>query len=617
MENNKKRSTVLSFALIIVIIATALISASCNNPVFIRNSFNATTFNSDIVIKRTDGQEPLNMPYSYSKALLDNRLLFEEEIIGLNISSVKYEFCDAGMNMYGNRDVFVNEDSREVKAVMDSVKYCKGITTLSGIISDKEDSKITVYEGYSANLLTESLRNYVIIPSTLSRHINKEIPDNEKVLFIVNPGTNGLAYFTIIGEYTTNNEKDTLYLSYEGFCNMVRGGQEDISEHVDCMEIDVNEQADLKNFSFFLSAYFADINAPDQYENRINRLNEPYPYLFVNSVNIKPISFTEDTNFKKNIITVSRIDKKENLLMSYLYSDALIKDYYEYSRYITDINISTGIKGVNWRDYLTPADYKEYGLSVEPFDEFGNQWSDYRNKSGKNCADYFYQQAVTSISEIKKMKSNCKITFYSNYTNRDLVVQRKEDYKEAAFMGEIMIAPPIKGYAIIPVTMYEAARSRRNTDHHIIEMAEISAAYLARSALRVGFKVIGYYEVSEEQKVEVPDRKAEEIFFEFYDHTGNLIKMPVVEKPEYISDGYDVIYLSYIGYNDRYEREQFRNEYIESITIETRSDADIAPLIRYLEQYFAPATDVKKYEKEKNVLGLDYEYCYTIKEKAD
>ena len=31
------------------------------------------------------------MPYSYSKALLDNRLLFEEEIIGFNISSVKYD----------------------------------------------------------------------------------------------------------------------------------------------------------------------------------------------------------------------------------------------------------------------------------------------------------------------------------------------------------------------------------------------------------------------------------------------------------------------------------------------------------------------------------------------
>lgn len=51
MKNNKNRSAFLSFALIIVIIATALISASCNNPVFIWNSFNATTFNSDIVIK--------------------------------------------------------------------------------------------------------------------------------------------------------------------------------------------------------------------------------------------------------------------------------------------------------------------------------------------------------------------------------------------------------------------------------------------------------------------------------------------------------------------------------------------------------------------------------------
>ena len=117
------------------------------------------------------------------------------------------------MNMYANRDVFVNEDSREVKAVMDSVKYCKGITTLNGITSDKEDSKITVYEGYSKSAdrkLTE-LCHY----STLSRHINKELPDNEKILFIVNPGTNGLAYYHN-RRIHKKNEKDTLYLSYEG-----------------------------------------------------------------------------------------------------------------------------------------------------------------------------------------------------------------------------------------------------------------------------------------------------------------------------------------------------------------------------------------------------------------
>ncbi|HPY98783.1 MAG TPA: hypothetical protein PLZ06_07045, partial [Clostridia bacterium] len=55
-----------------------------------------------------------------------------------------------------------------------------------------------------------------------------------------------------------------------------------------------------------------------------------------------------------------------------------------------------------------------------------------------------------------------------------------------------------------------------------------------------------------------------------------------------------------------------KNEYIEAITIETRSDTDIAELIKYLKQYFAPSDEVASYSGSKNELGLEYEYCYTV-----
>lgn len=77
------------------------------------------------------------------------------------------------------------------------------------------------------------------------------------------------------------------------------------------------------------------------------------------------------------------------------------------------------------------------------------------------------------------------------------------------------------------------------------------------------------------------------------------------------------IYFTYAGYNDRYKLKQFKNEYIEAITIETKSDTDITQLVKYLERYFVPSDNTAKYSKEKNVLGLEYEYCYTITNKAN
>ena len=72
-----------------------------------------------------------------------------------------------------------------------------------------------------------------------------------------------------------------------------------------------------------------------------------------------------------------------------------------------------------------------------------------------------------------------------------------------------------------------------------------------------------------------------------------------------------------MGNNSKYEKEAYKNEYIESITIETRSDADMESLTRYLRQYFAPSDVASQYTGSINELGLEYEYCYTIMENVD
>ncbi len=599
MEKKRKSSVILIIAMLILLV-------SCN-----KNSFDVTTFNSDITIKRSDAQEPLNMPYRYSKALLDKRTVYSEEITDINISSVAYEISDTGLRLHNYEEVLKDPESDKAAEVIDSIKYCKGITTLSGIISDKADSKITLYEGYTADLMIDDMYHYAIIPSTLSKHINKKLPDNEKVLFIMNPGTNGLAYFTIIGEYKVKNSKntkdeneiiepDTLYLSYSGLSMVVLGGQKDVPDHIDCMEIDVNEQADLTKLSYFLSEYFADADVLSQYEKRINRFNEPYPYMFVNTVNLKPIDLSGEKSSEKNIITISRIDGKDNLEMSHVYADALINDYSRYSQYITDLNISTGRKGVDPSDFPPLTNYKMYDFTVTLPGTYGREISYYLRENGKNWPRF--HQAVTGVSEIERMKKGCEITFYTNYTDKDLAVLRNEDYrKEKELEGDI------KGYAIVPVTMHEATRNNRSIDYHIVTMSESDRSINFLEAMRVGFKIIGYYELPEEIKDKVEKDETEGGIIVVYDKEGNKIEMR-----ESVPDGYDTIFLTYTGYNDKYKKAAFKNEYIEAITIETRSDTDIAELIKYLKQYFAPSDEVASYSGSKNELGLEYEYCYTV-----
>ena len=605
MENKKKTGVTIIIIVSVVIVAAALLFIFRDSLFGKTEHFNVTTSNSDIVFKRSDAQEPLNMPYRYSKVLMDKRLAFKEEIVSINISSVRYEMSDKGLSLYNYNDVLKNPDSSNVEEVIGSIKYCKGITALSGIISDKKDSKITIYEGYSADLLAENFQHYIIIPSTLSSHINEELPDNEKVLFLINPGTYGLAYFTVIGEYTTKSESDTLYMSYSGLSTVVLGAQKDVPDHIDCMEINVNKQADLTNFSYFLSEYFADMNMLNQYEKRINRFNEPYSYMFVNTVDLKPIDLSGEKGSEKNIITISRIDGKDNLEMSHVYADALINDYSRYSQYITDLNISTGRKGVNPSDYPAFTKVPSYSFSITLPGTYGREITDYLKKSGKNWP--WFHQAVTGVSEIERMKKGCEITFYTNYTGKDLAALRNEDYrKEKELEGDI------KGYAIVPVAMHEATRNNRSIDHHIITMSESDLSINFLEAMRVGFKIIGYYELPEETKDKVEKDEKEEKIIAVYDKEGNKIEMR-----ESVPDGYDTIFLTYTGYNDKYKKAAFKNEYIEAITIETRSDTDLTELIKYLKQYFAPAEEAAGYVGQKNELGLAYEYCFTVTKNAN
>ena len=566
MKSNRKTGMSI-IAVLTVIVMIALLSASCK-PQETLEGFNITTFNSDIVIKRVDGQEPLNMPYRYAMPII--RAGLSEEVIGINISSVRCKIGRKGLSMSGYEKILVEPDSSEVTRVINSIDYCKGITTLSGIIADKNDSRITIYEGYNEELLLETSQNYAIIPSTLSKHINQELPDADKVFYVKNNETRGAEPFKIIGEYTTNKEHDALYLSFYGMGKVAKGAQIDIPDYIDCMEIDVNEGKDLSGLISVLNNYFADYNVLSQYEKRINRFNERYPYMFVNTAGIKPVLIEEDTNFKKNIITVSRIDEKSDLMMSHLYGDALVKEYHEYSQYISDINISTGIKGVNPADYPTGTKYQPYGLKLMPLGmQQDRVWMSFNVPP--------YHKAVTSISEIKRDKQGCEIYFYGNYRNRDLVKQREQDYYEKATRR----GGDMKGYAIIPAPMFEAVQHYIMTSQQVLELCPTKEG-TPGTTLYVAFTAIGYYKL-----------------------------------PEGSQDAYDVIYITYYGNNDKYKLDAFKDEHIESITIETRSDADMEALTRYLRKYFAPKETAAEYSGSKNELGLDYEYCYTILKNVD
>jgi hypothetical protein len=527
------------------------------------------SFKSDIAIKRTDGLDPLKMPYKYSEILLNDKYLYKNEIAGISISSAKYEISDTGIKWDGFTNVLVNTNNNKAKDVFDSIKYCKGITNINTIVLDKGESGINLYEGYSADLMISSRENYVIIPSSISRYINSKLPAREKALTMrYADNSDRISVYTIISEYTTKNEYDTLYVSYSGFSELIMAEENDISEHVDSIEIDVYEGKDLTNLVEYLSQYFADGNASYQYTDMTNILDEPYQYKYVHSMNIAPVVLETPEEspeiFGKNIFTILRIDGNTDLGMSYKYADALIRDYNTYSQYITDIIISTDVFGVDPNDYPPFTNIPSYGLHLG----FSEEFTDMLKENPQLRSGLYYHQAVTSMSEIKIMKSDCEVTFYGDYTNKDLVVPKKKDC--TGF---------IKGYAIIPVTFDEASQNKGNLaefDYYFLLSEQNSDPISYR--IMPGFKVIGYYVTT---------------------------------------DKYDTIYITYAGNNEKYKKEPYNSEYINSITIETRSDMDITPLIEYLELLFAPADDTTKYAGENNALNMAYEFCYTMTEDIE
>ncbi len=51
--------------------------------------------------------------------------------------------------------------------------------------------------------------------------------------------------------------------------------------------------------------------------------------------------------------------------------------------------------------------------------------------------------------------------------------------------------------------------------------------------------------------------------------------------------------------------------------METKGNIDITPLIEYLEQFFVPSDNTAKYISKKNVLNMEYEFCYTMTDNME
>jgi hypothetical protein len=537
------------------------------------------SFDSDIVIKRTDDQEPLKMPYKYSEIFLTIRSRFEEEIVNLKMSSASYDIGETGIKWGAVENVLVNTGDKNALEILGNIKYCKGITDTSTITSEKKKSSVIFYEGYTAELLMDKSSDYVIIPSSMSKYINEEFAAEDKIMTLKQSIGGYMGMYTIIGEYTTKDEYDTIYVSYAGLGKLIESAQLDMSEYVESLEIDVDEEKDLTKLVEYLGRYFMDANVPEQYEGKTNKFDDPYLYKFVHSINTDPMisetpieTVTEpspsqgtqpETENENNIITISRIDKNDDLQMSHDYADALIRDYKTYSKYIDDIVISTGIFGVDTRLSTPHNPIIPYGISDGCNSEFFNNLEN----GFQDMSDIIYHQAVTSISEIKEMKSDCEITFYGDYTNQDLVVPRTEDC--VGF---------VKGYCIIPASLNEASK---NKDKLVEYDYNIFLGFIGNTAERFyncGFKIIGHYVTTDE---------------------------------------YDTVYVTYTGFNGKYEFEPYNSEYTESIVIETNKDMDITPFIEYLERYFAPADNTEEFEGMNNELGIEYEFCYTRSKSTD
>ena len=238
-------------------------------------------------------------------------------------------------------------DKKALEAV-EVLKYCKGITDVSTISTDKKRASITYYEGFSADTFSDNSANkgfgYIIIPYSMSRYLSKELAAEDRFMYIKLPDDSSFGVqYVIIGEYKTKSEYDTMYVTYPQLSNQFKKEGEHMEVFVESVEIDVLEEKDLTKYIDYLGRYFADGNNLQLYEGKLNKFDEPYKYHFVHSLDMQttPVESPTDTalnptaspdtnspsvyNNELNIITISRIDGNVNLKIPHMYADELIK----------------------------------------------------------------------------------------------------------------------------------------------------------------------------------------------------------------------------------------------------------------------------------------------------
>lgn len=275
----KKNLWILVVCIITVAVAATVLV------VFREKLFNKkeeVNYGNAIAIERIDGQDSLRMPYKYIDKILMDKLLFQEEIELISISSVNFEVSEEGIRWGMSNNGLVNTGDKDALKILGGIKYCKGITDTSSIINEKGNSSVIFYEGYSEQILTDSSNDYVIIPSSMIRYINDELTSEEKVMTLRHSSeSNSIGQYKIIGEYTTKDEYDTIYVSYSSMVKLLKAAKIEMSEYVDTLLIILNEGKDYTKLIEYLEEYFADADSLEKYEGKINMFDDPYIYQFV------------------------------------------------------------------------------------------------------------------------------------------------------------------------------------------------------------------------------------------------------------------------------------------------------------------------------------------------
>ncbi|OQB53416.1 MAG: hypothetical protein BWX97_00519 [Firmicutes bacterium ADurb.Bin146] len=273
----KKNLWILIICIIVVVlVATALI-------VFRDELFKQKKSNNNlIVIERIDGQDSLRMPQQYLDKILMDKSFYIDENASISMSSVEFEIGEEGIKWGMDQGGLVNTADKDAIEILGGIKYCKGISDMNVIVTEKKNSSVEFYEGYSAEMFMNNREDYVIIPSSMSKFINENLAPEEKRMILRHSAASGyLGFCTIIGEYTTKDEYDTIYVSYSSMASLIKATNNDMSEYVDTLEIKLNEGKDYTKLIEYLSTYFADANSLEKYEGKTNRFDDPYMYQFV------------------------------------------------------------------------------------------------------------------------------------------------------------------------------------------------------------------------------------------------------------------------------------------------------------------------------------------------